>query len=293
MKNLLQILLNQSLRDLFKHKSFFLLVFILIMADRLLRLYVKVDRSSLHIPEIRKISLELAEYVFNDLPSLLIDWIFDYRTVLVAIALFLLKQLISMWPSSDMRRMHRMERERFGLISSLVAIHGRQVVWDAIAVGSIVTVIGVWSLMAYGVTFAVWQIQATYLPLFILGFLVFLSLPIGMAGFSYSSKLAVLSKGSFSEKLKLFFKLFLDKRVFTASWLFFLVRIAIELVFVVILPVLVILFVDFYLLRIAIAGLIATPFYSFLKMASFKFFLQVYREFPLVKQEYSSYYTGI
>ncbi len=290
MKRLINILLNQSLVDLFKHKSFFLLIFVLILADRLIKFVTKSNRSSIELPEFNTLSNQIAEYVFNDLPGILLDWATDFRTLLVAVLLFFLKQLISMWPSSDMRRMHRREREKFGLIASLVSIHGKQVVWDAIAVGSIVAVTGAWILAAFGLSLFSWRLNQSVSSLFIFGTLSALIFPLSMAGFSFSSKLAVISKGSFSEKLKLYFQLFLNRRVLAGAWLFFLFRIAIEAVFVVILPLLILWTMDQAILRIALAGLIATPFYSFLKMASFKFFLFIYESYPLVKEEYEIYY---
>ncbi len=50
--------------------------------------------------------------------------------------------------------------------------------------------------------------------------------------------------------------------------------------------------IDNFWLRIAVASLSATPVYSLLKMASFKFFLEVYKPFPLVHAEYRSYYKN-
>jgi hypothetical protein len=293
MRALIRILLNHSVRDLFKYKSFFLLIFVLIIADRLLRYLTAPYRAGVQVPEIRTLSLEAARFVFVDLPGWAWPWLFDIRLLLLMVGLFFFKQLISMWPSSDMRRMHRLERGGFGLLSSLIAIQGRQVVWDAAAVGSIVLVVGAWTVVSYLIGLLIWQAVPSALPLLVFGGLAALSAPIAMAGFSFSSKLAVLSKGRFGEKLSLFFKLFTDKRVFIAAWLFFLARIVIELLFVVIVPVAIILTLDIFWLRILLAGLIATPLYSFLKMASFKFFLQLFRPFPLVRAEYQDYYTEI
>jgi len=114
--------------------------------------------------------------------------------------------------------------------------------------------------------------------------------PLAMAGFSFSSKLAVISKGRFGEKLRLYFQLFLSRAVFVPSWIFFALRLVIELLFVIILPLIILLVIDVYWIRIPLATLIATPVYSYLKMASFKFFLEVYGAFPLVAQEYREYY---
>lgn len=292
MKHLLQVLVGHSIRDLFKHKSFFLLIFVLILLDRLMDNITAFERSRLDIPEITEISLEAAAYVFDRLPGLILDLLTDYRTFIVAGMLFGLKQLISMWPSSDMRRMHRSERGTFGLIESLLTISGRQVIWDAIAIGSVVLIIGFWILGAFMISLPIWRYFETPFALPVFALLVSLSVPLAMAGFSFSSKLAVISQGSFGEKLSLFFKLFSDPRILRPAWLFFLIRVIIELVFVVILPLLIFWLVDIYLLKIAVAGLIATPFYSLLKMASFKFFLEIYRPFPLVQSEYAEYYDN-
>ena len=60
---------------------------------------------------------------------------------------------------------------------------------------------------------------------------VSLILPMIMAGFSYSSKLAVISKGSFREKLALFFKFIISPRIAGWSWLFYTARLIVEAIF--------------------------------------------------------------
>ena len=111
-----------------------------------------------------------------------------------------------------------------------------------------------------------------------------------MAGFSYSSKLAVMSNG-FPTKLKLFSELLKSRRVFWYSWLFYLARILISLLFVLLIPILSLLTVENFFIRILIASISAAPAYSYVKMASFKFFLEVYRPYPEVVAEYQSYYS--
>ena len=101
-----------------------------------------------------------------------------------------------------------------------------------------------------------------------------------MAGFSYSSKLAVLRRSGFKEKRRLFFLLFLNPRVMMMSWLFFLCRILISLVFVLFVPIGVLLSVENLPLRIFLASLSEAPAYSYVKMATFKFFLEVYGSLP-------------
>ncbi len=76
------------------------------------------------------------------------------------------------------------------------------------------------------------------------------------------------------------------------SWIFFCLRILLELIFVVILPLIILFVVDIVWVRVPLATLIATPVYSYLKMASFKFFLHVYGSFPLVRHEFKQYYGG-
>ncbi len=289
-ERLLQILLFNSAKDLFKYKSFFLLIFVLMLLDRVLKKFVHVDRSVLELSEIRQLTLESARYVFESLPADIWRLFTDYRTFIILVGLFLLKQMISLWPSSDMRRMHRSERGAFGLIGSLAVIRWGQVLWDAIAVGSICGLYSIWASLGYLITLFIWRSADTTMALMILSLHVAVFAPLAMAGFSFSSKLAVISKGSFSQKLGLYFKLFHTKQVLWPAWLFFALRLIIELIFVFILPLIVLVVLDYFWIRITLATLIATPVYSYLKMASFKFFLEVYGGFPLVNQEYRAYY---
>jgi len=260
------------------------------LLDHVLKKVVQVDRSALDFSEIKQMTLESARYVFESLPLDIWLLLTDYRTFIILAGLFLLKQLISLWPSSDMRRMHRSERGAFGLIGSLAVIRWEQVLWDAIAVGSICGLYVVWMSLGYLISLPVWRSTHSILALMMFGLQVALFAPLAMAGFSFSSKLAVISKGRFGEKLDLYFKLFHTRQVLWPAWLFFALRIVIEMIFVFILPLIVLLFVDIFWIRILLATLIATPVYSYLKMASFKFFLEVYRAFPLVYQEYREYY---
>jgi hypothetical protein len=291
-RRLATLLLADSAKDLFRYKSFFLLIFALILADRILKKTVAADRSALHLPALEKAGAQSARYVFKELPDAVLNLLTDYRTFLILGGLFLLKQLISMWPSSDMRRMHRRERTGFGLIGSLAALRWDQVLWDAVAVGSICAVTGLWALVAFILCRGLWTASPGAGPLLLLAAAVGLFMPVTMAGFSFSSKLAVLHRGAFGEKLVLFFRLLTDLRFLRRCWLFFLARIAAESLFVVAIPAAVLLLVDLYWLRILAAGLLATPVYSYLKMVTFKFFLAVYSDTPLVRQEYAAYYDS-
>ena len=293
LNRLLRILLFNSARDLFRYKSFLFLIFFLILADRGLKRFVHVDSAALALPDLKTLGAASANYVFERLPEVVMGLLSDYRTFLLAGALFLLKQLISMWPSSDMRRMHRRERGAFGLLTALLALRRDQILWDALAVGTICLLLGLWTLLGYLATSTLWRFWPRIGCLLLLMTQVGLFLPLVLAGFSYSSKLAVISQGSFREKLGLFLRLFHTPGVSGPSWLFFTVRIGLESLFVVALPAAILLYVELFWLRILAATLLATPVYSYLKMASFKFFLEIYRPYPLVRQEYADYYARL
>jgi len=292
MKRLLRILAVDSVTDLFRYKSFFFLIFFLIAADRVLRQLLGPEKGKLSLGLDQQWGRQLAAYVFETLPGLLGDLLTDYRTLLVAVALFFLKQLISMWPSSDMRRMHRLERKGFGVIGSLLALQWQQVVWDAIAIGTVCGLVAVWSLLGFSLARLWWAAAPSVGALMLLVGWIGAAMPLGMAGFSFSSKLAVISQGSFREKLGLFYRLFFSWPVLWPSYLFFVFRIVVEVIFVALIPAGAILLIDNFWVRITVASLSATPVYSFLKMASFKFFLEVYRPYHLVRNEYRTYYRA-
>jgi hypothetical protein len=289
-KRLLNIVLVHSLKELFKYKSFFLLVFVLILADRVLKKFVRTDFTHLKLFEIRQFTTDSARYIFQEMPADLWQISTDYRTFLIVAGLFLLKQIISLWPSSDMRRMHRNERGAFGIFLSLAAIRWDQVLWDAIAVSTICGIFAAWATAGFTVAQPVWSVRQDAATLLVYGCFVALFLPLGMAGFSFSSKLAVIRQGTFSEKLGLFFRLLWAKEILVPAWLFFAARLVIEVVFVVAIPLVVLLTVEAFWIRILTASLLGTPVYSYLKMASFKFFLEVYRPYTLVQGEFGAYY---
>ena len=292
MKKLLQILTFDSLKDLMRYKSFFLLIFLLLFADRVIHRVVKTPDGGFVMPHGHRLGEETARFVFTQLPGELISWIFSPKVAAIAAGLFLLKQVISLWPSSDMRRMHRLERGRFGLMEALAVLRWYQVAWDALAVATACLAAGVWIAAAYGLGRVIWiQTGSARLSLLTFAGLAMVVLPLVMAGFSYSSKLAVISRGSFGSRFRLFLRLFTDWRLVWTSWLFFSARMVIEFIFVAAIPAGAILLIDSFLLRMLVATISATPVYSYLKMASFKFFLEAYGPYALVRQEYRDYYT--
>lgn len=293
MKRLLRILVLHSIRDLVRYKSFFVLIAALIILDRALRVWLPVDFRSMGIPPLRELMHNAATFVFVELPGILLRVVTDYRALLTVAGLFLLKEMISLWPSSDMRRMHRGERERSGIVASLTILRWQQVAWDACAAASIVAITGAWCGLWYVLFRQLWLSSPANLWLALWVASVGVYSPIFLAGMSYSSKLAVIAQGAFREKLWLFYRLFLDWDVFWRSWVLFAIRIAIEGLFVAVVPLGAFLTIENFWLRILVAGIFAAPAYSYVKMASFKFFLEVYRKFPRVQDEYRQYYTDL
>ena len=192
-----------------------------------------------------------------------------------------------------MRMMHRREGGKLRIFNSLGIINGSQVLWDALAITTVGIIGGMWTGIGYGLGWLSWndmENPSALIPLIVMAGIFW---PIGMAGFSYSSKLAVLRRSGFREKQRLFFLLFLNPRVMLMSWLFFLCRIVISVVFVLIVPIGVLLSLESLPLKILFASLSAAPAYSYVKMATFKFFLEVYRPYPEIRKEYWDYFETL
>ena len=268
-------------------------MFIIILADRGLKYVKNTVGIDLGLPALQRIDRDTAAYIFERLPHQLAGLLGDSRLFVALAALFLFKQIISLWPSSDMRRMHRQEREGFGLLASLAAIRWEQLVWDAIAVATLCLAAGGWCLIWFAINRFLWLQHPSTVWIFLLALAIVAIAPMMLAGFSYSSKLAVITSGRFVEKLALFYKLFTDRRVALGSLVFYTARMLVEAIFVAAIPAYILLKVDNYPLRIMLAATLATPAYSYLKMASFKFFLVVYARFPLVRREYRTYYRQL
>ena len=292
MKRLLNILVIDSIRELIRYKSFFLLVALLILLDRLLRHYsakiqFQFDRGNLLDYQW------LAIWTYETLPGEMMGMLLNWKLWAVAMGLFFFKQLTSMWPSSDMRLMHRKEGGTFRIFNSLRSIQGAQILWDALAISTVGVIGLIWSGTGYLMglwNWYEWRHPAALLPPLLMAGIFW---PVGMAGFSYSSKLAVLRRSGFAEKRRLFFCLFLKPRVMLMSWIFFLFRILISLIFVLIVPIGVLLSVENLPLRILLASLSAAPAYSYVKMATFKFFLEVYGPYPEIRREYPEYFEAL
>lgn len=291
MKRLLRILVIDSVRDLIRYKSFLVLVAALIAVDRALRVWFPVDRQALGVPDWRQMTHDIAAYAFGELPAAVSRLLGDYRVLATLAALFLMKEVISLWPSSDMRRMHRGEREGSGVLASLAALRWAQVAWDACAAGSLVAVTALWCAAWYALFRGLWLASPSGAWLLLWAGSMAAFGPVFLAGMSYSSKLAVIAQGGFAEKLWLFYRLFLDWGVFWRSWVLFAIRLVIEGLFVAVIPVGALLAIENLWARLFVASLFAAPAYSYVKMASFKFFLEVYRKYPRVHDEFREYYA--
>lgn len=293
LKKIFRILVFESVGDLFKHNTFLVLVLFLMLLDKGVEKIMPDKGSSFDIKTFTGSFPEFSNYLFIIVPEKISIILKDYRFFLVLMGLFFFKQLTSLWPSSDMRLMHRNERGALGIVLSLFSLKWQKILFDTIAVITLCIISLSWILSIFFISKTIWissGFQYSSLIFIILCLPVF---PLLMSGLSYSSKIAVIDKGSFQNKLGLFFKLFTDKKIFIYSVLFYVLRALLESIFVIILPFIIMLSFDIKFLRIGAALFIATPVYSFLKMASFKFFLIIYKDQDLIKSEYDEYYKKL
>ncbi len=285
-----KVLVVHSVKDLVRYKSFLLLVAVLIAADRAFQHYLRPQQAPLGLPPLAELGPVWAAWVFDQAPPALWALAQDWRTLAALLGLFALKEAISLWPSSDMRLMHRKERGRSGFVGALATLRLKQVAWDA-AASALLAGLGIaWLLLAFLPARALWEATGWAGWLAVWAAWVGLAAPAVLAGLSYSSKLAVVSRGRFVAKLRLFLRLFTDWRLFWQSWVFCLARMAVEGLFALAVPVWAFATLDSFWLRIGIASLFAAPAYSYVKMATFKFFLEMYKPYPIVYEEYRDYY---
>lgn len=288
---LLSILTIESAKDLVKHKSFIILIFFILIADHLLRSRFNLGhlKKSLSFSSIQSY---LPEFLFSDLPSLLSEHLLSPSTLGILIGLFIFKQAVSLWPSSSLRRWHH-NNENAGMMNSLLSLKITQIVWDFCALGILGALIALWGGISYLVCYRWWEATNATLAAWCFVANMGLLWPLIMAGLSFSSKLAVLQHGGFTDKFKLFLKLFSNRRILIGSWLFYLARIVLEMLFVAIIPVGALLYIDNPVLRTFLICASVTPSYSYLKMASFKFFLFIYYPYEAIKEEFHEYYQAM
>ena len=290
-KMLLAVLTVDSLKALVRHRSFVLLIFIILLLDKILHSVVNPERLKAGLHSAR-LAVQSPQFLFTELPKQLHEWLFSPTALAVLGGLFLFKQLISLWPSSSLRRWHN-DQTNAGLLQSLTGLKLRQFCWDCCALGLIILLSLGWAGFWFGICRFWWQQSGTVLA----GWAWLLALaaawPLIMAGLSYSSKLAVLGNGSFRQKFGLFLELLRSPRVLLGSWLFFLARIILETLFVAVIPLGALLYLDQAALRILLSCVSITPTYAYLKMASFKFFLFIYSPYQLIQQEFGQPCSGL
>ncbi len=288
-KILLKVLTLGSAKELLKHRSFIALIFIILIADKVLHHFFSAEKMQTALAPAEIIRV-LPEFLFRGLPAHLAQWLFSPYTVAVLVGLFLFKQIISLWPSSSLRRWHNDNRNA-GMLTSLAGLKGSQFFWDFCALAILILTFLIWSGIWFLIGLLWWSKTGSAVPAWLVLICIALALPLVMAGLSYSSKLAVLHNGSFAEKFGLYIKLFTVPHILGGSWLFFLARSVLETIFVVIVPAAAILFLDNEAMRILVIC-VSVPWYSYLKMASFKFFLFIYRHEQLVQLEFVDYFRS-
>jgi hypothetical protein len=290
-KMLFSILTVESAKDLLKHRSFILLIFLILAADRFLRHNVDLSalKNSLSFSAWQD---QLPQIIFVDLPRLIGEWLFSPMVLGLLAGLFLFKQVASLWPSSSLRRWHDTRKDQ-GLLSSLFSLKGSQFLWDLTALTMLICITFGWGVLNFSWCYAWWRASGGTVPAWCFVTMMVLVWPVILAGLSYSSKLAVLQNGSYGDKFGLYLKLFSNPRIFFGSWLFFLARIVLESLFVAIIPLSALLYLDNVLLRTLLACASITPSYSYLKMASFKFFLFIYSPYPLIQLEFKDYLASM
>ncbi len=291
--SLWRILVADSARDLIQVKSLFGLLLFLVLIDRVLKFALRRHEGSQNsFPDLlNSITSNLPDWVFGHGVDLLLERLADPRSLLIVLLLFVLKELLSLWPTSAMRRLHREEGRGFGIVASLVALRWRQVWWDFSAVGVTTLVVSGWMLLVWLITSRLWIATDWAGWAWIFAVAAALVLSLGMAAFSFSSKLAVLSTGTQNEKMRWFLRLFYAPRLLLPAWLFFIVRATLEAATLAALPTLLHFSIESVWLRLLLGTLVAAPVYSYLKMVSFKLFLELYRDCPFVFAEYHEYFT--
>ena len=289
-KKIYSLLVLSPIKDLFKYKSFLLIILIIILADKLMNIYLKPYLSFDNTNFTGSTFYDVSCYIFETLPLLLWQYLKDIRTQFVLNLLFVSKQIISMWPTSDMRLMHRGERKQAWIFKSLIYLKWHQVAFN-MSMDLIFVIVGVcWEILSFYISYRLWKLTNSPLSLILLLFLIVLIIPIIFAGFSFSSNISIMSDCNYYKKFKIFFEVFINIKLLWRIWILFMLRAVIEIVFVIAIPFYAILFIDNYWMRILIASLSATPSHSFVKLMSFKFFLDIYQQNSEVYNEFPSYY---
>ncbi|MBI5064156.1 MAG: hypothetical protein HZB87_12025 [Desulfatitalea sp.] len=280
----------QPLADLFQYKSFLLLMFFLCIADRALKLIKGAYQMNIKLPPFWRVDPELSARLLFKFPETIWKQMGSENLMLAVASLFLVKKLLGLWPASDLRRRHRHERGRFAILGSLGAIGWKSPAWYLLALLAWCAAILGWFAAFYFICRLGWRHYPGGGWVWGLGIAVAIVVPWMLAGFSFAGKLAVNATGNALEKLKLLYKTLTAWRVAWRAWLFYLAWAILELLFISLTTVFILSKIPPDSPRMLVAIVLATPFYAYLEMASFKLFLAVFEEFPAIRQEYDSYY---
>lgn len=289
---MLKVIWAEPLKDLVRYKSFLLLMFIVCLADRTIKLLKSTCHLNIKLPAFWRISADSSSFILFQFPDMLLKKMSDPRLALMVVALFLLKRMIALWPASDMRRMHRKERDRTGILSAAGAIGWKSLAWYFPALLAWCGLMAAWVVLCFVICRLGWRHYPGGGWLWGLGIAIAAALPLTLAGLSFSSRLAVQSTGTFAQKIALLLKTCAAWRVAWRAWLFFLAWFVIEALFIAGTTIFILAKTDHGAIRFALAAVLATPFYAYLEMAAYKLFLVAYQNFPVVKQEYKHYYDA-
>lgn len=292
MKQLLRMLIVQPVESLLRFKSFFLLMFLVTLGDHMVKHVKFLYHLNLILPRFWRIEPKNSAYMLFQMPGLVVKRMGSGDLFLILAGLFLLRQMLLLWPSSDLRRMHRAEREPFGLAGALKSITWKSVLFHISGLSAAWIITGLWCLGWFWINRFFWRHYQSGLWLWSLFFTIILILPLLSAALSYSSRLAVNSEGTFTEKFKLLCKLFTGWRIMAGSWLFFTLRFILRAIFVVAVPIYILVAVEKGPLKIFLLTLLTTPVSAYLETVSFKIFLAFYKDYPIIWQEYEIDYRN-
>lgn len=291
MPNKLLTVVAHPFKNLVQYKSFLFLMLLLCVAERTIKHLKSIYHLNVKLPAFWRMSADTSAFMLFQFPDMVVKKMSDPRLIAMIAALFLLKKALTLWPASDMRRMHREERGRFGLVAAVGAIGWRQWSWFFAALLVWCGLVAGWFLLCFTVCRFGWRQYPNSGWLWGLGISIALTMPLVLAGFSFSSRLAVQTGGTMARKLVLLLKTCTSWRVVWRAWLFFLAWIVVEALFISGTTIYVLTKIEHGAVRFAMAAILATPFYAYLELAAFKLFLVAFETFPVVRQEYENYFV--
>lgn len=282
----LQYVTAQPLLDLLQYKSFLLLMGLICFADRVLKIIKGAHHLNIKLPPFWRVEPELSARMLFKFPGLIWKQAGSENLMLAVAGLFLVKKMIMLWPSSDLRRMHRGERGRFAILGALGAIGWKSPAWYLLALLAWCTAIAGWCATWFYLCRYGWQRYPGGGWLWTFGIAMAVSIPWMLAGFSHATKLAVNATGGPLKKLQLLFKTITAWSVAWRCWLFYGAWALLEFLFIALTTLFILSKITPGDLRMLLALVLATPFYAYLETAAFKLFLVVFQEFPEIKREY-------